>query len=311
MSITLFTHKDCALHNPDPHHPESPARLDAINDQIIRSGLDFVLVREQATAAALDPIYRVHDKAYVDGLFDKAPSEGHIWLDPDTPMTATTLTSALMAVGANLNAVDHVMSRPNQQAFCAVRPPGHHATHNQAMGFCIFNNIAIAARYALDKYQLERVAIIDFDVHHGNGTEDIFEHEPRVLFCSSFQQQLYPFADENHNNDHIISIGLPPGCKNYEWRQAVYDRWFPAIDQFAPQLILLSAGFDGHREDEMSQFLLVEDDYYWITEQIKKLADKHCRGRIVSTLEGGYALSALGRSVVAHLKGMLGSDAYD
>lgn len=310
MSITLFTHKDCALHNPDPHHPESPARIDAINDQIIRSGLDFVLVREQATASDLAPIYRVHDKDYVDGLFEKAPTEGHIWLDPDTPMTPETLASALMAVGANINAVDHVMQHTNQQAFCAVRPPGHHATRNQAMGFCIFNNIAIAAQYAMDKYDLERVAIVDFDVHHGNGTEDIFEAEPRVLFCSSFQQQLYPFVDENHNNEHILSIGLPPGCKNYEWREAVYEKWFPKIDAFKPQLILISAGFDGHVEDEMSQFLLKEEDYFWVTEQIKRLADKHCNGRIVSTLEGGYDLSALGRSVVAHLKGMLGSDAY-
>ncbi|AVJ56938.1 deacetylase [Idiomarina sp. OT37-5b] len=310
MSITLFSHKDCALHNPDPHHPECPARLDAINDQIIRSGLDFVIVREQATASGLAPIYQVHDRAYVDDLFAKVPADGHIWLDPDTPMTSQTLTSALMAVGANINAVDHVMSRTNHQAFCAVRPPGHHATRNQAMGFCVFNNIAIAARYAIDHYGLERVAIVDFDVHHGNGTEDIFEHDPRVLFCSSFQQQLYPFVDENHNNEHILSIGLPPGCKNYEWREAVYQRWFPKIDAFKPQLILISAGFDGHIEDEMSQFLLKEDDYYWVTEQLKRLADKHCQGRIVSTLEGGYALSALGRSVVAHLKGMLGSDAY-
>lgn len=310
MSITLFTHKDCALHNPDPHHPESPARIDAINDQIIRSGLDFVLTREQATAPGLEPIYRVHDKSYVDGLFKKAPSEGHIWLDPDTPMTPETLTSALMAAGANINAVDHVMQHTNQQAFCAVRPPGHHATRNQAMGFCVFNNIAIAAQYAMDQYGLERVAIVDFDVHHGNGTEDIFEAEPQVLFCSSFQKQLYPFVDENHNNDHILSIGLPPGCKNYEWREAVYEKWFPKIDAFQPQLILISAGFDGHIEDEMSQFLLKEEDYYWVTEKLKQLADKHCEGRMVSTLEGGYDLSALGRSVVAHIKGMLGSDAY-
>ncbi|RUO73751.1 histone deacetylase family protein [Idiomarina seosinensis] len=308
MSITLFTHNDCSLHNPEPNHPESPARIDAINDQIIRSGLDFVLVREQATAASLEDIYRAHDHAYVDELFDKAPDDGYIWLDPDTPMTSQTLAAALMAAGANLNAVDHVMQNLNHQAFCAVRPPGHHATRNQAMGFCIFNNIAIAAHYAMHQYGLKRIAIIDFDVHHGNGTEDIFEDDPRVLFCSSFQKQLYPFVDENHNNEHILSIGLPPGCKSLEWREAVYNNWFPKIDQFKPQLILISAGFDGHIEDEMSQFLLKEDDYFWVTEHVKRLADKHCHGRIVSTLEGGYDLSALGRSVVAHLKAMLGND---
>lgn len=310
MSITLITHKDCALHAPDPNHPESPARIDAINDQIIRSGLDFVLIREQATAASLDDIYRAHDRDYVDGLVAKAPKEGHIWLDADTPMTPETLPSALMAAGANINAVDLVMQHANQQAFCAVRPPGHHATRNQAMGFCYFNNIAIAAHYAMHQYGLKRVAIVDFDVHHGNGTEDIFEDDARVLFCSSFQQQLFPYVDEDHNNEHIMSIALPAGCQGLEWRESVYAHWLPKIDAFKPELLLISAGFDGHVEDEMSQFLLKEDDYYWITEHLKRLADKHCNGRIVSTLEGGYDLSSLGRSVVAHLKAMLGSEGY-
>ncbi|MGM0480365.1 MAG: histone deacetylase family protein [Pseudomonadota bacterium] len=310
MSITLFTHKDCALHNPDPHHPESPARIDAINDQIIRSGLDYVLVREQASAADINDIYRVHEQHYVNDLFDKVPKEGHIWLDPDTPMTANTLTSALMAAGANINAVDKVMQNENHQAFCVIRPPGHHATRDQAMGFCIFNNIAIAARYAMHHYGLERIAIVDFDVHHGNGTEDIFKDDGRVLFCSSYQKQLFPFVDEDNNNDHIISIGLPPGCKSLEWREAVHAQWFPRLDAFKPQLILISAGFDGHIEDEMSQFLLVEDDYFWVTDHLKRLADKHCQGRIVSTLEGGYDESALGRSVVAHLKGLLGNQDF-
>ncbi|WP_404400354.1 histone deacetylase family protein [Idiomarina seosinensis] len=310
MSITLFTHNDCNLHNPDPNHPESPARIDAINDQIIRSGLDYVLVREQASKATIEDIYRVHDRHYVDELFAKQPAEGHIWLDPDTPMTADTLPSALMAAGANINAIDKVMGHENHQAFCAVRPPGHHATRSQAMGFCIFNNIAVGARYAMEAYQLDRIAIIDFDVHHGNGTEDIFKNDPRVLFCSSYQQQLFPFVDEDNNSDHIISVGLPPGCKSLEWREAVYQQWLPRLDDFKPQLILISAGFDGHIEDEMSQFLLTEDDYFWVTDHLKRLADKHCQGRIVSTLEGGYDESALGRSVVAHLKGLLGSQDF-
>lgn len=308
MTISLYSPPQCELHSIDAHHPESSQRLAAINDQIIRSGLDFVLVREESTKAPLEAVYRAHDKHYVDDLFDKVPSSGHRWLDPDTMITATTMTAALYAAGANINAVDKVMKQHGQQAFCAVRPPGHHATRQQAMGFCLLNNVAIAAYHALHHHGLERVAIVDFDVHHGNGTEDIVAGDSRILFCSSFQQQLYPFSDDNLTDDNILSTGLAPGTGSLEWRQSIYPHWFTALDNFKPQLILCSAGFDGHAEDDMSQFILVEDDYYWVTEHIKRIADKHCHGRIVSTLEGGYDLSALGRSVVAHLKAMLGSD---
>lgn len=305
MAIRLFTHPDCDLHNPDPEHPECPARIAAITDQLIRSGLDYVLRQQVAEPASLEAVYRAHSRAYVDELIAKTPSEGHIWLDPDTPMTAASMRAAFAAAGAGIAAVNGVMQSEDRQAFCAVRPPGHHATYDQAMGFCLLNNVAIAATHALHQFDLQRIAIIDFDVHHGNGTEDIFQHDERVLFCSSFQSQLYPFSDEHSHCKGIIKTALPAGSKSLAWREAVYHSWLPALNEFKPELILVSAGFDGHSEEELAQFFLVEDDYFWISEKLKRIADTHASGRIVSILEGGYSLSALGRSVVAHLKGLL------
>lgn len=305
MAITLYSHPSCNLHLAGDDHPEQPARLSAINDQLIRSGLEFVLAQRDASAATKDDLYRVHTKLYVDALFAKAPQHGHIWLDPDTQMMPYSLNAALHAAGAALNAVDQVMRGDNEQAFCAVRPPGHHATRDNAMGFCLFNNIAVAAAYALEKYQLSRVAIVDFDVHHGNGTEDIFAGDARVLFCSSFQHPFYPYSGANNAAANIINLPLPALCQPQHWREQICAHWLPRLDQFAPQLLLVSAGFDGHREDDMAQFLLTEQDYYWIAQQLKQLAGRHCHGRMVSTLEGGYALNALGRSVVAYLKGQM------
>ena len=305
MSISIFSHPDCELHNPDPEHPECPERIAAVLDQVIRSGLDYVVRQEQATPAPLEALYRTHSKVYIDELRAKSPSEGLIWLDPDTPMTPVSFQAALAAAGAAINAVDHVMLDTNAQAFCAVRPPGHHATFDQAMGFCLINNVAVAATHALHSYDLKRVAIVDFDVHHGNGTEDIFKNDDRVLLCSSFQSQIFPFSGEDTKSDRIINVPLPAGCKSLEWREAVYYNWLPALEAHQPELVLISAGFDGHAEEEMAQFFLVEDDYFWISEKLKAIADKYAQGRIVSVLEGGYDLSALGRSVVAHLKGMM------
>ncbi|RUO33340.1 histone deacetylase family protein [Aliidiomarina soli] len=305
MSITIFSHPDCELHNPDPEHPECPERIAAIQDQLIRSGLDYVLRQKEATAAPLEAVYRAHSKAYVDELQRMLPADGHVWLDPDTPITGDSFRAALAAAGAAINAVDEVMQGKEQQAFCAIRPPGHHATYDQGMGFCLLNNVAIAACHALHDYPIERVAIIDFDVHHGNGTEDIFQNDERVLLCSSFQSQLYPFTGDDTDNAHIVNIPLPAGTKSLAWREAVYHGWLPALEAFKPQLILISAGFDGHAEEEMAHFFLVEDDYFWITEKLKRVAEQHAEGRVVSVLEGGYNLSALGRSVVAHLKGLL------
>lgn len=308
MAITVFSHASCSLHDAGEHHPERPARLSAINDQLIRSGMEFIIQQRDATPASKQDLYRVHDKLHVETLFAQSPTEGYVRIDPDTQINRHSITAALHAAGAAINAVDTVMVAENQQAFCAVRPPGHHATRSEAMGFCLFNNIAIAAAYAIEKYNLQRIAIVDFDVHHGNGTEDIFKDDPRILLCSTFQSHLYPYVDTAvpcNFPELIIKVPLPSGCRSAAWQKQVSQQVLPALDKFAPELILIAAGFDGHAEDEMSQFLLTEADFSWITTEIKALADKHCRGRIVSTLEGGYALSALGRSVVAHLKAML------
>lgn len=305
MSIVIFSHLDCLDHIPDEQHPECPARLTAINDQLIRSGMDFVIVKKDADDAPLNALYKAHSKAHVDLVFSQIPNENHEWIDPDTLVTPGSKAAALKAAGAAVGAVDDVMTTLNKQAFCAVRPPGHHATRDKAMGFCLFNNIAIAAYHALEAHGLKRIAIVDFDVHHGNGTEDIVQGDERILFCSSFQQAFYPFTGEDTSAGNIHNVPLPAGCKGPQWQEAVSAKWFKTLDEFAPQLILVSAGFDGHAEDDMSQFLLKEEDYHWISLKLKEIADKHCDGRIVSCLEGGYNLSALGRSVVAHLKGIL------
>lgn len=305
MAITLFSHANCYRHLAGDDHPEQPARLSAINDQLIRSGMEFIVQQRDATPASKAQVYRAHSNLYVDEIYAKAPVDGHIWLDPDTQMMQHSLDAALHAAGAGINAVDLVLQQSNQQAFCSVRPPGHHATRDQAMGFCIFNNVAIAALHALEQHGLERVAIVDFDVHHGNGTEDIFAGDERVLFCSSFQFPLYPNTGDVALGDNIENLPLPALCKPALWREQIELHWLPRINAFKPQLILVSAGFDGHREDDMAQFLLTEADYQWLAQQLKQLADQHCAGRIVATLEGGYALSALGRSVVAFLKGLM------
>ncbi len=305
MAITLFSHPSCYRHIAGDDHPEQPARLSAVNDQLIRSGMEFIVLQRDATPAEKHDLYRAHSRLYVDEIFAKTPVDGHIWLDPDTQMMPHSLDAALHAAGAAINAVDQVMSDTNQQAFCNVRPPGHHATRDQAMGFCIFNNVAVAASYALEHYALERVAIVDFDVHHGNGTEDIFSGDTRVLFCSSFQYPLYPNTGEHPSAGNIENLPLPALCKPAIWREHIVRHWLGRLNTFKPQLILVSAGFDGHREDDMAQFLLTEDDYHWIAQQLKQQAAVHCNGRIVAVLEGGYALSALGRSVVAFLKGLI------
>ncbi|RUO63600.1 histone deacetylase family protein [Pseudidiomarina insulisalsae] len=305
MSVTVFSHPQCMQHQVNEFHPEEPARLSAINDQIIRSGLELAITQKDGTPATKAQLYRAHDPAYVDAIFAKAPQEGHIWLDPDTLMTPGSLDAALYAAGCGINAVDEVMQGDNQRAFCVVRPPGHHATYDTAMGFCIFNNIAVAARHAMQDYALERVAIIDFDVHHGNGTEAIFLDDERVLLCSSFQHPFYPDTGADTQRPHIINSPMPAGTDGNSWRAEVEQHWLPALEKFKPQLVLVSAGFDGHAEDDMANFHLREDDYRWIAQRLSELADKHCHGRVVAMLEGGYDHSSLGRSVVAFIKGLI------
>jgi acetoin utilization deacetylase AcuC-like enzyme len=237
---------------------------------------------------------------------EAAPRSGTIHLDPDTAMNPFSLQAALRAAGAAVLAVDLVLQEKASSAFCAVRPPGHHACRARSMGFCIFNNVAVAARHALEAHGLERVAIIDFDVHHGNGTEDIFEGDERVLMASIFQHPFYPYSGTDNPASNMVNVPLAAGAGSKEFREAVRADWIPALNEFAPQLIVFSAGFDAHAEDEMAMLRFTDADYGWVTEQLKAVAERHAKGRMVSMLEGGYALSALGRSAVQHIKVMAG-----
>jgi acetoin utilization deacetylase AcuC-like enzyme len=305
MPVAFITHTDCALHDMGSLHPESAARLHAISDQLIASGIDINLRHLDAPMATREQLYRVHDQSYVDGIFANAPQQGQYFLDPDTSMNPHSLNAARRAAGAGILAVELIMQNQIDAAFCSVRPPGHHAERKHAMGFCIFNNIAVAAAHALENYRLERVAIVDFDVHHGNGTENIFQDDERVLYCSSFQHPYYPFTGADTRSSHIVNTPLAPASNGEAFRAAVSEHWRPALLAHQPQLIFISAGFDAHREDDMAGLALVEDDYAWVTTQLRKLADRFCEGHIVSMLEGGYALSALGRSVAAHINALL------
>ncbi|MHB1091483.1 histone deacetylase family protein [Thiobacillus sp.] len=306
MHTAYITHPSCLQHNMGDGHPESPARLRAIDDRLHAARVFDFLAHHEAPCVHRSQLLRVHDAAYLDAVDAAVPSEGVHMLDPDTGMNPHSLEAARHAAGGAVMAVDRVMQGAEANAFVAIRPPGHHATRNQAMGFCIFNNVAVAAAHALEQYGLKRVAIVDFDVHHGNGTEDIFRDDPRVLLCSTFQHPFYPFRGADTTNEHIINVPLPAGTTGTPYREAFSGRIVPRLDAFRPQMLFFSAGFDGHREDDMAQFGLVEADYVWITEQVMDIAARHAEGRIVSVLEGGYDLSALGRSVAAHIKTLAG-----
>jgi acetoin utilization deacetylase AcuC-like enzyme len=306
MHTAYLTHPSCLQHDMGGWHPESPARLRAIDDRLHAAHLFDFLAHHDAPAATREQLLRVHDAAYVDAVEAASPASGLVALDPDTSMNPHTLAAARHAAGGAVRAVDLVMRGEVANAFVACRPPGHHATRNQAMGFCFFNNVAVAAAHALAAHGLERVAIVDFDVHHGNGTEDIFRDEPRVLLCSTFQHPFYPYCGADTASAHIVNVPLPAHTSGRSYREAFAERVVPRLDAFAPQLLCCSAGFDGHREDDMAQFGLVEADYVWITEQVMAVAARHAQGRIVSVLEGGYDLSSLGRSVAAHVKALAG-----
>ena len=308
MTIGYITHHDCLLHEMGEHHPERPARLRAISDRLVASGLDIVLHHFDAPLIERALLEQVHDPAYVDAVFAAAPSEGLAWLDGDTAMNPHSLQAALRAAGAVALGVDLVLAGRVNQAFCAVRPPGHHAERDRAMGFCLFNNIAIGAYQALSEHGLERVAIADFDVHHGNGTEDIVSGDPRVLFCSTFQHPFYPHSGAGETAANVVNVPLPAGTGSEAFREAVETHWLPRLEAFEPQLILISAGFDAHQADEMAGMNLVDADFAWVTRRLCEIADRHASGRIVSALEGGYELHALARSVEAHLKAFLGDN---
>lgn len=306
MHTAYITHPACLKHDMGADHPECPARIQAIEDQLIASGLLPFLDHHEAPRASEAQLTRVHERNYIRRVFDQAPSTGLIHLDGDTAMNPHSLEAALHAAGAAVLAVDLVMSGRAENAFCNIRPPGHHAGRSSAAGFCIFNNIAVAAAHALEQHGLQRVAIADFDVHHGNGTEDIFHDDPRVMLCSTFRHPYYPYSGANSGNEHIINVPLPAGTAGEGFRAAVTEQWFPALERFQPEILLISAGFDAHREDDMGGFGLREADYVWVSEKLKEIAVRHAARRIVSVLEGGYALHALGRSAAAHIKVLSG-----
>ena len=302
MATAFITHGDCMKHDMGAYHPESPARLAAIDDQLIASGIAPYLAHHEAPLATVEQLARVHPNEYIEAIRRARPARGIVHLDPDTAMNPSTWDAALRAAGAAVLATDLVAGGAAESAFCSVRPPGHHATRTRAMGFCIFNNVAVGAMHALRAHALERVAIIDFDVHHGNGTEEIFSDDERVLMASTFQHPFYPYSGTDHPARNMVNVPLAAGTGRQGFREAVERYWLPALEDFAPQMIFFSAGFDAHVEDDMAMLRLVDQDYAWVTAKVKTIADRHAGGRIVSTLEGGYALSALGRSVVQHLR---------
>ncbi len=305
MGLTAFiTHKSCWLHNVGAHHPESAERLSAINDRLIASGLDMYIGFYDAPQATEAQLARVHPIDYIHELSQKVPQTGIFHIDPDTAMCPQTFTAALHAAGAGILATDLVMHGEIENAFCAVRPPGHHAERAQAMGFCFFNNIAVAAAHALEAHGLQRVAIVDFDVHHGNGTENIFANDPRILMTGIYQHPFYPYKESSKDAPNMLNVPVAAGMRGDGFRQIVTEQWLPALQTFQPEAIFISAGFDAHYEDDMGSLGLVEADYVWVTEQLRTLAQSCGHTRIISILEGGYVLSALGRSAVAHIKAL-------
>jgi len=300
MPIAYLYHPDCLLHDMGAGHPERPARINAIKDQMLASKLLGLVHHYKAPLATVQQLARVHDSKYINKILSFKGD--HTYLDPDTMMTAQTPQAALRAAGAVVYATDLVLTNKHKAAFCNVRPPGHHALVKQAMGFCFFNNVTVGVAHALEEYGLERVAILNFDVHHGNGTEAIFANEPRVMLCSTFQHPFYPYSGADTVSEHIINVPLAANTEGEQFRDAVTQRWLPALHDFAPQMIFISAGFDAHEADDISLMRLQENDYAWVTQEILAIATKYAQSRIVSTLEGGYELGGLGRSVVAHLR---------
>jgi acetoin utilization deacetylase AcuC-like enzyme len=306
-----FTHPACWQHEMGAGHPECPERLGAIEDRLLISGVDMALQRREATPASLADIELAHGRMHVaalrglgDALREDMAAGGprHTSQDPPTLIKVHTWDAALAAAGAALDATDAVLAGELENAFCAVRPPGHHACRDKAMGFCFFNNVAIAAKYALERHGLKRVAIVDFDVHHGNGTEDILSGDERVLMVSFFQHPFYPHSGTDNPASNMVNIPVPAYTKGMAVRELIEMHWVPRLEDFKPEMIFISAGFDAHREDDMGQMGLTEQDYSWITYRIREIAARHAQGRIVSCLEGGYDLSSLSRSVEAHLR---------
>jgi len=306
-----FTHRDCWKHEMGAGHPECPERLDAIEDRLLASGVGDALDRREAPIASIGDIELAHGRMHVaalrgltDGLREEIEAGGpsHAQIDPDTSLNVFTWDAALRAAGAALAATDAVIVGEMENAFCAIRPPGHHACRDEAMGFCFLNNVAIAARYALERHGLKRVAIVDFDVHHGNGTENIIAGDQRILMVGFFQHPFYPPGGARSHASNLVNLPVPAYTKGAHVRELISAHWLPRLEAYRPEMIFISAGFDAHREDEMGQMGLVEADYAWITKRIKEVAKRHSKGRIVSCLEGGYNLDALAQCVEAHIR---------
>ena len=303
MTTLLYTHSSCLDHDPGSHHPEAPARLRTVLAAL--SGPQYArLERREAPEAALDDILRVHSRRHVEHVLGAVPKAGHAAIDADTVLSPASGTAALHAAGAVAAAVDAVVAKEADNAFCAVRPPGHHAEPDRAMGFCLFNNAAIGALRAREVHGFERVAVVDFDVHHGNGTQAAFEADDNLFYASTHQYPLYPGtgAASETGVGNIVNVPLRPMSGSGPFRVAMTGRVLPALDAFRPDLLLISAGFDAHRSDPLAQLMLEEADYTWITERLVEIAFRHADGRLVSTLEGGYDLPALGASVAAHVR---------
>jgi acetoin utilization deacetylase AcuC-like enzyme len=310
MNLALISHTSCQGHRMGAHHPECPERLYAIQDRLVASGMEMLVTHYDAPAATFEQLTRVHDADYVQRICAAAPDSSDptqlVWLDGDTALNCHTVEAAHHAAGAAILAVDLVLTDRHHTAFCAVRPPGHHAGRRSSGGFCLFNNLAVGAAHALAVHGLERIGIVDFDVHHGDGTEDIFSGDARVLLCSSFQHPFYPGCGADSTAENVVNVPLPRLTDGAAFKAAVGAAWLARLDAFAPQLIMISAGFDGHIEDDMAHFNLHTADFGWLTREIHLLARKHCQERVVSCLEGGYSLSALGRCVSTHLDELIG-----
>ena len=311
MTTLLITHPCFVNHDTGAGHPERPDRMRAI-DNVLAHDIYKDLVRHEAPLRAdiEEAIGRVHPGGYYGAIKKVEPkTKGELHhIDGDTVMSDGSWEAAVRAASSGLDAIDRIMGGQAANAFCQVRPPGHHAESHRVMGFCFFNNVAVGIRHALTAHGIERVALIDFDVHHGNGSEDIFRGDERVLMCSIFETGIYPFTGENATGLNMVNVGLPSRSGSDRFREAVTDQWLPALEAFKPEMIYISAGFDAHREDDMGNLALVEADYEWVTKQIMAVAERHCQGRVISCLEGGYVMSPLARSAAAHVKVLIGAD---
>lgn len=304
MKTAYISHHDCELHEMGADHPESPARLRVIREYLMERQIWDFLTHVDAPKVDKKHLYRVHSRDYVDAIFAQFPVKAEKVLGEDMVANQHTLDAAMRSAGAVCKAVDMLMAGEADNAFCAVRPPGHHSEKNRAMGFCVFSNVAVGAAYAIHQYDLTRVAIVDFDVHHGNGTENILQYDERVMFCSSFQHPYYPHTVPDNSRSNIIHTPLHAGTSSEEFRDWVLQNWMNKLQHFQPQLVLVSAGFDAHHLDPLADIHLDERDYHWLGKELMDLANQCCGGKLVSVLEGGYDLNALSRSVYQYIRAL-------